>query len=252
VNINNNIDLTANGVVNNTGHLGGSGRINGTLNNEAGGTVSPGIGTGTLSVDIAYVQDSAATLDIELGGTAPGTFDKLLVNGVAQLGNGNVSFVNGFVPQPGDSFEILRATGNLVSNTRFGNTPGNLLTTPGGSFMVRYDYGGNGGVTLQAILIDGVLGDFNVDGSVDAADYIVWRKHNGTDSPLPNDNSLGTPIREAHYQLWRSHFGMSAGIGSSIERAAAVPEPSCLVLTSTMLLIARMIGVRRPRRVAPA
>jgi hypothetical protein len=251
VNINNNINLAANGIVNNTGHLGGSGRINGTLNNQAGGTVSPGTSTGVLTVDGSYIQNSAAILDIELGGTSAGTFDKLLVHGVAQLNNGtlNVSLAGGFVPQPGDSFEILRATGNLVNGTRFGNTPGNLLTTLGGSFMVQYDYGGNGGVTLLAILIDGVLGDFNSDGMVDAADYVVWRKNDGTDNRLPNDNALGTPIREAHYELWRSRFGKGAGAGSSIDRSA-VPEPSCFLLTSTILLIVLVNGVWRPRQVA--
>jgi hypothetical protein len=54
------------------------------------------------------------------------------------------------------------------------------------------------------------VGDFNVNNSVDAADYVVWRKNfNGTNA-LPNDNGLGTPIGSAHYTLWRSNFGNSA------------------------------------------
>ena len=42
-------------------------------------------------------------------------------------------------------------------------------------------------------------GDFNHDGTVDAADYIVWRKTDGT---------------PAGYNTWRANFGQPAGSGS--------------------------------------
>jgi hypothetical protein len=70
-------------------------------------------------------------------------------------------------------------------------------------------------------------GDFNGDGSVDAADYVAWRKSSGT--------------QEA-YSLWRSHFGRApsegwsagSGSGSTIialaDGSAAVPEPAAAVL----------------------
>ena len=77
-------------------------------------------------------------------------------------------------------------------------------------------------------LIAGIPGDFNEDGSVDAADYVVWRKSEGTENALPNDNGLGTPIGAEHYNLWRTKFGAPAAANSS---ASAVPEPaSALVL----------------------
>ena len=34
-----------------------------------------------------------------------------------------------------------------------------------------------------------LAGDYNDDGLVDAADYIVWRKFAGTDFPLPNETA---------------------------------------------------------------
>jgi hypothetical protein len=75
----------------------------------------------------------------------------------------------------------------------------------------------------------GLPGDFNDDGKVDAADYVTWRKNNGTNTPLPNDDGLGTPIGPAHYNLWAANFGsMAPGSGAAI---GAVPEPSsCLLL----------------------
>jgi hypothetical protein len=59
-------------------------------------------------------------------------------------------------------------------------------------------------------------GDFNSDGTVDAADYVVWRKSDGT---------------PAGYDLWRAHFGEPVGNGAgAAAESAAVPEPATLVL----------------------
>jgi sugar lactone lactonase YvrE len=77
-----------------------------------------------------------------------------------------------------------------------------------------------------------LLGDYNRNGSVDAADYIVWRK------------GLGSIYNQADYQIWRGHFGESIGVGSGTIEANAIPEPSC-----TSLLLAAVItgGVFRIR-----
>jgi hypothetical protein len=85
-------------------------------------------------------------------------------------------------------------------------------------------------------------GDFNDDGNVDAADYVVWRKRNGTNNPLPNDNGLGVPIGSAHFNLWRSNFGDMAGSGGG-QGAGAVPEPGTFVY-----FVAAMALLSWPRR----
>ncbi len=58
------------------------------------------------------------TLDIEIGGYTPGSeYDQLnhtLGSGVAELGGTlDVSLLNGFMPQAGDAFDILSATGGI-------------------------------------------------------------------------------------------------------------------------------------------
>jgi hypothetical protein len=59
-----------------------------------------------------------------------------------------------------------------------------------------------------------IPGDFNANGTVTGADYVLWRKMN--DSP-------------AGYQLWRNNFGQpDSGAGASQD--AAVPEPATLLL----------------------
>ncbi len=57
-----------------------------------------------------------------------------------------------------------------------------------------------------------VVGDYNQNGKVDAADYTRWRKNNGTTNALPNDNGLGTPIDSDHYDLWSTNFGMMGAL----------------------------------------
>jgi hypothetical protein len=84
-------------------------------------------------------------------------------------------------------------------------------------------------------------GDFNNDGKVDAADYVVWRKNETANNPLPNDNGLTT--QTARFSLWKSSFGNMAGSGAS---SGAVPEPSALVLA--MFASAVAAGCRLGRR----
>jgi hypothetical protein len=74
-----------------------------------------------------------------------------------------------------------------------------------------------------------LTGDFNQDGMVDAADYVVWRKNN---------------INGAQgYQDWRANFGMSAGAGalSAPTATGAVPEPhTFLTVFIAVLLLPRL------------
>ena len=57
-------------------------------------------------------------------------------------------------------------------------------------------------------------GDFNSDGTVNAADYILWRKG----AAVPN-----TP---QNYALWRTNFELSAAAGGAAVTAVAAPEPA--------------------------
>jgi hypothetical protein len=95
--------------------------------------------------------------------------------------------------------------------------------------------GGAGNVYLDNLVVinndlpQGIQGDYNQNGKVDAADYVVWRKNNGTTNSLPND-PIGGTIGQPQYDNWRSHFGQTAGSGSGAGVNAAVPEPATLVL----------------------
>jgi hypothetical protein len=80
-------------------------------------------------------------------------------------------------------------------------------------------------LTLGGQLIGGVPGDFNDNGTVDAADYVLWR----SGGPLQNNSTAG--VQPADYDFWRSRFGAIAGTGAGVgAMSAAIPEPSSLGL----------------------
>jgi autotransporter-associated beta strand protein len=98
------------------------------------------------------------------------------------------------------------------------------------------------GTGLLQVPAAGLLGDFNSDGKVDAADYVTWRKNDSANATLPNDNSVGN--QAARYTLWRANFGNPPGAGSSLGQAA-VPEPTTVVL---LISIVPLFAGRRPGR----
>ena len=77
----------------------------------------------------------------------------------------------------------------------------------------------------------GLPGDFNEDGKVDTADYVVWRKTGGS---------------QDGYDDWRENYGRTSGSGSgSSLNAGAVPEPSAIALV--ILGISAAAFARRKR-----
>ncbi len=76
----------------------------------------------------------------------------------------------------------------------------------------------------------GIAGDYNNNGVVDAADYVLWR--NG--GPLQNDPNPGNST--AQYNQWVANFGKpQSGSSSSL---GAVPEPASLALVALALMFA--------------
>jgi hypothetical protein len=88
----------------------------------------------------------------------------------------------------------------------------------------------------------GLTGDYNSNGKVDAGDYVLWRKYQGTTHTLANDPTGGT-IGPAQYSTWRSNFGAGPGAGSGFGSGSAVPEPA-----SFFLAFAAALGLMLFRR----
>jgi hypothetical protein len=87
-------------------------------------------------------------------------------------------------------------------------------------------------------------GDYNNNGSVDAADYSVWRDKLGTSTTLPNDTTPGS-VTQGDYDIWKSNFGNHSGSGGGANAgSAAVPEPSTVLL---LMFVAAGWCLRRRR-----
>jgi hypothetical protein len=75
-----------------------------------------------------------------------------------------------------------------------------------------------------------VPGDFNFDGTVDAADFVMWRKTGGG---------------QAAYDNWKKNFDNSIGSGAGADARSAVPEPT--TLSVLFLYVAALLRRRSSR-----
>jgi hypothetical protein len=122
------------------------------------------------------------------------------------------------------------------------NADGSLMLAPGQSFSLGTPYNTAGTQDLEFRFFLAGLGDFNGDGMVDAADYVVWRKTDGSD---------------AGYDLWQANFGMAGGGAEELSDGvvvygpisgsgslATVPEPSALGLLMLAALMVLGVNIR--------
>jgi hypothetical protein len=210
----NDVTFSANSVQGGVGGRGATKQNHGTRISTPGGRGGDGSGGGL------FVADGAITL-----------YDGVVTNNVAAAGAGGTG---GPGPPPGahGAAGLARGGGLFIddeSTTRLDeftfthvadNTPSNFY----GTFEI----------------LPNMPGDYNNDGSVDAADYVVWRK------------GLGTTYTADDYNIWRAHFGQTAGGGAGLPStgplSAAVPEPTSLVLCASSLWAIGIFAFRKPWR----
>ncbi len=220
-------NITAIGEVTFTGLVSGPGGFFGPGTITFAGGMSPGASPAEVSFEGGVTLANTNTLFIEIGGTIRGTeYDALDIAGALALdGTLNVSVVDlgsgVFAPALGNSFDILD-WGSLSGKFDTLNLPALSADLMWNASQLH----------TTGVLSVALAGDFNFDGKVNAADYVLWRRNDGT---------------QAGYDAWRANFGEMTGSGSAEDSPsqAAVPEPA-----SAMLLAAIMAGfaVCRPGR----
>ncbi len=215
----------------------GSGPIDGQVENRMG-TVAPGTGVGVLNIAGRFANGIDGTLAMELGGTTAATqYDQVIVDGAVSLeGTLAVTLANlgsgTFAPSVGNSFTLLTAT-DLIGG-EFDH-----LVLPGG-YLWNIAYNPHSVILTMSALA--VAGDYNKNGVVDAADYVVWRNSMGAmGAGLEADGNGDQMVNQDDLVFWKSRFGKTSGSGSAL--SANVPEPASAGL---VLLGVLVLGMRRP------
>jgi len=230
---------------------------------------------GTDRVSGIYVADSSGPELVALEDTAtpvPGKFFRSFFSGSSTQNNvGQIAFlaelsdtVNGaaagrglyFYDPTGGLEQIIRTgdplDGSTVTNLFYWGTvhnqtfqcPDSSLTGLNSLGQVAFAYELANGESGIAIWTDPALpGDYNQNGTVDAADYTTWRDNLGSPIALPNDDTPG--VGQDDYDRWKTNFGQTSGSGNL---SAAVPEPTGLLLlvaAATLTTLVRRRGNER-------
>jgi glucose/arabinose dehydrogenase len=104
-----------------------------------------------------------------------------------------------------------------------------------------------GGGSIYKFTTDATLsGDYNQDGTVDAADYTIWRdtlgQHVTAHSGADGDGS--GVIDDGDYTVWTTNFGTSVH-ATPPGGASAVPEPASALLVFQVLVACGILGACR-------
>jgi hypothetical protein len=183
---------------------------------------------------------SAYSIESAAGSLKPSTWTSLddqLPGWLENIGTSNKLLETNF-----QGSTALAPNGELSLGGIFGggneDLSGRYTTTDGLVNLLRVEY------VTQA----GTPGDYNGSGTVDAADYTLWRDNlGGSASALQNrDPGNSGPVNSADYSFWKSHFGQS-GSGDAAIGSATVPEASSLCL---LLAAAFALGVANRERTA--
>lgn len=160
----------------------------------------------SLGIGNVTVQGTAIGSALAIQGGATDAIDDVAT---LSLAGGGVAGV----PDAGYA-DVEAGLNEVVAQLVLGGIPqmnGRTYGSSSSTAMVQSDeyFLGGGLITV------GLLGDYNADFTVNGADYVVWRKLDGS--------AVG-------YDTWRQNFGNTAPGGGSEFGGGAVPEPSCMLL----------------------
>ncbi len=224
------VDIRPGGTLAGSGQIRtGSGQIAGQVENY--GTVMPGgTGVGLLEIDGRFANAGVGKVIFDL--TATG-YDEMIVDGtVALAGTLEILLGGGYQPLVGTEFTLIAGTNGI------GGEFAQLLLPSGYEWEIDYN---EFDVTLSVLAATNVLvGDFNGDNIVDAADYLVWRNSLGSTTNLAADADGNGSVGTEDYVLWKANFGES--LAGLVVAGTEVPEPATLLLVAGMMAGGVLLG----------
>ncbi|MBA3483817.1 MAG: hypothetical protein H0T51_18590 [Pirellulales bacterium] len=196
-----------------------------------GGVIAPGGIAGETHI-LGDLAMPSGVIALEIGGTAAGTFDRIVVDGqLAAGGELEVSLLGGFSPAAGDAFDLLDFSSMTGAFT---------LDLPALAAGLQWDATHLASSGVLAVAVAPLApADFNHDGSVDQLDLAAWTAGFGSSGQIDNthgDADLDGDIDGGDFLAWQRQLG---GVHSA---ATAVPEPATAWLAITVAFAAP--GVR--------
>ena len=152
-----------------------------------------------------------------------GTFDQggnaweWLISDNGQVGLRGASFH--------DHYENLRAENRTFPH-------GSTAESPGIGFRVG-----------RASAFPVLVGDYNENDTVDAADFVLWRDTLGSTMDLAADGDLSGTVDMGDFVLWRTHFGEI--IPAELTTISSVPEPSTVGVLIVGISLTTVFARRR-------
>jgi len=205
---------------------------------------------------LAFLAELSDTVNGPIAGRGLFFYDP--VSGLQQIARSGDSLAGGTIND-------IYFTGTMVNvSTQSPDTSRTGMNSAGQVAFLFDLANGQLGIGVWSTDTSGLTGDYNGDGTVDAADYVVWRKTvDQTGENLAADGDHSGAVDAADYNLWRANFGKMVAISSSsaafslsgagpfdattIEFTVA-PEPTTYGTICCAALIVLLSPRRLPRR----
>ncbi|MFN3168862.1 MAG: beta strand repeat-containing protein [Phycisphaeraceae bacterium] len=208
-------------------------RFYGPGNVIIGGDYAPGASPAQVQFDGGFGVATTGVVEIEIGGTTPGSeYDQLVIAGDADLGGTlELVLIDGFTPTLGQSFTVLTSAG--LNGTSFDAVVGSLI---GSGLALEVGY-----TTTDVVLsvVDAALpGDTDGDGDIDDSDlgtsfanYTGPVGAAGNKTAAQGDTDGDGDVDDS--DLGTSFSGYTGPLGPIA--AGNVPEPASLITLAGLL-----------------
>ena len=169
--------------------------------------------------------------------------------------NGDIEISTFFAHAQGDiDMAVYDSAQNFVEDsTSVDNMEQITVAALAGETFYLKVYGFSGDTNIYDLEINGpLMGDYNGDGSVGGADYVIWRKMENTSvTPYTGADGNGDGFIDHHdYGVWQANFGQSAPAGSgSNDTRAAEKDPAAQLPIAE---VSPTIAARPPNRATRA